>query len=145
MIAVIMETFEQIWESSRTNSLSWMYPMAVVCGSGVLIVACVITNPWARRLAKLGAIVGFSVLATEFSAREIHEKWRLRREWAELHPSQMTEDGYKALTVDGANRTVEPLMDGFKALSLLVCIAVALTVSRAWIATRRRNATGGMT
>ncbi len=117
--------------------------MAVVCGSGVLIMACVIRNRWARRLAKLVAIVGFSVLATEFSAREIHEKWRLRREWAELNPSQMTEDGYKAL--DGANRTLEPLTDGFKAISLLVCIAVALTMFRAWIASRRRNATGGMT
>tara|TARA_R110002167_G_C12574244_1_gene642863 strand:- start:109 stop:396 length:288 start_codon:yes stop_codon:yes gene_type:complete len=86
-----METFEQIWESSRTNSLSWMYPAATWCGAGILVAMSVIKNRWLRRIGKLAAIFGFALLATMFSAQEIQEKWRLRRERADLHPAQMTE------------------------------------------------------
>jgi hypothetical protein len=125
-----METFDQIWESSRTNSLSWMYPAAVWCGAGILIAISVIKNRWLRRIGKLAAIFGFAILATDFSAQEIYEKWRLRREWADLHPAQMTEDGLQALTVDGANLTLGPLIYGFQAFLVFAGIAVVLSVLR---------------
>jgi hypothetical protein len=135
-----METFDQIWESSRTNSLSWMYPAAVWCGAGILIALSAIKNRWLRRICKLAAIFGFAILATEFSAQDIHEKWRLRREWADLHPAQMTEDGMQALTVDGANLTLGPLIYGFQAFLVFVGVAVLLSVLRAVLRSRRKDA-----
>ncbi|TWT47872.1 hypothetical protein Pla22_52390 [Rubripirellula amarantea] len=131
-----METFDQIWESSRTNSLSWMYPAAVWCGAGILVALSVIKNRWLRRIGKLAAIFGFAILATEFSAQEIHEKWRLRREWADLHPAQMTEDGLQALTVDGANLTLGPLIYGFQAFLVFAGLAVVLSVLRVLLRSR---------
>ncbi|MCO8120360.1 hypothetical protein NHH03_01330 [Stieleria sp. TO1_6] len=134
-----METFDQIWESSRTNSFSWMYPAAVWCGAGILVALSVIKNLWLRRIGKLAAIFGFAILATEFSAQEIQEKWRLRRAWADLHPAQMTDDGSSALTVDGANLTLGPLVYGFQAFLIFVGIAVVLSVLRALLRIRREG------
>ena len=116
-----------------------MYPTAIWCGGGILVALSVITNRWLRRIGKLAAIFGFALLATEFSAQEIQEKWRLRREWADLHPTQMTEDGFSALTVDGANLTLGPLIFGFQAFLLFVAIAVVLSVLRALIESRRKG------
>lgn len=121
-----MESFEQIWESSRTNSLSWMYPTALWCGAGALVVLGAIGNRWLRRFAKLVVIAISSVLAVGFASQEIQEKWRLRREWAELHPERMTEEGYDALTVDGANMTLGPLIHGIQAFLLLAAVAALL-------------------
>ncbi len=132
-----MEPFAQIWDSSRTNSLSWMYPTTFWCGAGVLIALGLIKNRWLRQIGKLVVIAGCSVMATEFSSQEIQEKWRLRREWAEFHPAQMTEDGYHALTVDGANMTLGPLIYGFQAFLLLTAIAALLSILRKLILSRR--------
>ena len=118
-----------------------MYPTAIWCGGGILVALSVITNRWLRRIGKLAAIFGFALLATEFSAQEIQEKWRLRREWADLHPTQMAEDGFSALTVDGANLTLGPLIFGFQAFLLFVAIAVVLSVLRALIESRRKGTT----
>ncbi len=134
-----METFDQIWESSRTNSLSWLYPATIWCGVGILIALSVIKNRSLRRISKLAATFGFAILATEFSAQEIQEKWRLRREWADLHSAQMTEDGMQALTVDGANLTLGPLFYGFQAFLVFVGIAVVLSVLRALLTSRRND------
>lgn len=125
-----MESFEQIWESSRTHSLSWMYPTALWCGAGTLVVLCAIGNRWLRRFAKLVVIAIFSVMAVEFASHEIQEKWRLRREWAELYPERMTEEGYDALTVDGANMTLGPLIHGIQAFLLLAAVAALPWVLR---------------
>lgn len=117
-----------------------MYPAAIWCGGGILVALSVIKSTWLRRIGKLLAIAGFSLLATEFSAREIHEKWRLRREWADSHPAQMTEDGFSALTVDGANLTLGPLIYGFQSFLLFVVVTVVLSVLRALITTQRNTA-----
>lgn len=130
-LQILMETFEQIWQSSRVNSFTWMYQAALWCGCFVLVALGYIRNPRLRRSGKLAAIAIFSLLATESSAREIFEKWRLRREWADLHPQQMTEDASHALTVDGANLTLGPLIFGFKAFLLFLGMALVLSLLRA--------------
>ncbi|MCA9215468.1 MAG: hypothetical protein KDB27_20525 [Planctomycetales bacterium] len=135
-----MDTFEQIWDTSRSNSLSWMYPAAIWCGLAVLIALNVLRNRLLRRIAKLVAIGVFSMLATEFSAQAIHEKWRIRREWADLHPDQMTEAGLDALYADGANLTLGPVIFGFRAFVLFVGITVLLSLLRALITSRRTGA-----
>lgn len=138
-----METFEQIWETSRTNSLSWMYPTALWVGVGVLITLGFIKRPWLRRTGKLIAIAGFVFFATEFSAQEIQEKWRLRREWADRNPTQMTEDGLSALVADGANLTLGPLKNGFQAFLLFAAVTIALAILRALIVSRRNGTVSG--
>jgi hypothetical protein len=126
-----MDPFEQVWESSRTNAFSWGYPVVLYTGVGVLIALSVIRNEVFRRFLKAIAIFGLAIIATQWSSSEIEEKWRIRREWADAHPAEMTEDGYMGLTVDGANRAMGPLIYGFQAFLLFCIVAVALFVIRA--------------
>lgn len=125
-----METFDQVWESSRVNSWSWIYPTALWSGVGVLFLLSLM--PWVRlrRSAKIVAVLGFSLVAAEYSAQEIQEKWRIRREWALAHFDQMTEAQRNALTVDGANLTLGPLLDGRDAFFVFVAVAVVLSLVR---------------
>jgi len=125
-----METFDQIWETSRTNFWSWAYPVVLWSGVGALIVVSLIRHRWLRRSAKLILILGFSAVATVYSGREIQEKWKIRGEWAEAHPDQMTTDGWDALTADGANLTIGPVVYGFQTFSLFVVACAVLTVVR---------------
>lgn len=125
-----MDAFEQVWETSRHNSWSWGYPTALLLGIFVLIVFSFIRKSALRRPLKVVAILAYAFVATDFSAREIQEKWRLRGEWADTHKDQMTDAGWNALTVDGANLTLGPLIYGFQATVLLVAIAFVLFVIR---------------
>lgn len=135
-----MDSFEQIWESTRTNSLSWMYPWTLYCGVATIIALSIVSNAWLRRTAKLSVIAVFSALATHFSAQDIQAKWRIRRSWADSHPGQMTQDKLEALTVDGANLTLGPLIYGLQAFVLFTAVAVGLTILRSMIS-RRHKAT----
>ncbi len=74
--------------------------------------------------------MAFAFVATDFSAREIQEKWRLRGEWADSHKDQMSDADWNTLTMDGANLTLGPLIYGFQATVLLVAIAFVLFVIR---------------
>lgn len=132
-----METFEQIWESSRTNSASWTYAATLWSGACLLVALCVIKNHWLRGIGTLVVITVFSMMAIDFSMQEIQEKWRIRRDWADSHPAQMTEDGYHALAGDGANLTLGPLLYGFQAFLLFTGIAVVLSILRRVIVSRR--------
>ncbi|MEM9645581.1 MAG: hypothetical protein AAF989_11370 [Planctomycetota bacterium] len=132
-----MDAFEQIWESSRTNDYSWGYPAVLWAGVGVLIVLSLIRHDVLRRVLKVIAMGGLVMTAMEWSSSEIEEKWRIRREWADTHPAEMTEQGYEALTVDGANRLLGPLIDGAHAGLLFVGVAIALFVIR--VAIRKRS------
>ncbi|MCC9656288.1 hypothetical protein [Rhodopirellula halodulae] len=126
-----MNSFEQIWESSRDNAYSWGYPVVVGSGVCMLIILSVIRNDAFRRLLKLAVIFGLAILATYWSASEIHEKWRIRGDWADTHPEQMTPEGYEALTIDGANRALGPLIYGFQAFLIFGIAALILFVIRA--------------
>ena len=126
-----MDPFGQVWESSRTNAFSWGYAATLYAGVGVLIVLSVIQRYAFRRTLKAIAIFGLAIIATQWSASEIEEKWRIRREWADAHPAEMTQEGYMGLTVDGANRSLGPLIYGFQAFLLFCVVAIALFVIRA--------------
>jgi len=71
-----MDAVEQIWETSRSNSWSWAYPAVLLFGVTLLAALSFVRNPWLRRTAKVMAILVLGVLATEFSRREIQEKWQ---------------------------------------------------------------------
>ncbi|WP_149496156.1 hypothetical protein [Roseiconus lacunae] len=75
-------------------------------------------------------ILGFTPLTIQFSFFEIQEKWRIRRVWADANPTKMTKNGLHALTVDGANLTLGPLLYGLGAFLLFVVIAIALFIFR---------------
>ncbi|MCM2372632.1 hypothetical protein [Aporhodopirellula aestuarii] len=121
-----METFEQIWETSRTNDYSWGYSYVVWSGVALLVLLSLVRHKVIRRVLKLVVIAGGTMLATHWSAAEIHEKWRLRREWADMHPDRMTQDGMEALTIDGANLTMGPLIFGVGAIITLLGVATLL-------------------
>lgn len=131
-----MDAFEQIWESSRTNDYSWGYPAVVWAGVGVLVLLSLIRHDVLRRILKVVAIGGLAMMATQWSSSEIEEKWRLRAEWADANPAEMTEQGYEALTVDGANRALGPLIYGVQAGLIFVGVALVLFVIR--LAIRKR-------
>jgi len=132
-----METFDQIWQTSRTNSWSWAYPFVIWTGLGTLIALSLLRNRRLRRSAKIIAILGLSFAATEFAGREIQEKWRIRGEWADTHPGQVTADDRHALTVDGANLTLGPLIYGFQAFLMFMATSVFLAVVRIVVARTR--------
>lgn len=125
-----MDPFDQIWESSRTNDYSWGYPAVVWAGIGVLVLLSLIRHDVLRRILKVVAIGGLAMTATQWSSSEIEEKWRLRAEWADTHPAEMTEQGYEALTIDGANRALGPLIYGVQAGLIFVGVAAVLFVIR---------------
>ncbi len=125
-----MQTFEQIWESSRTNSWSWGYPTVVIIGVLLLIVSSCIRSPaWRRSLKVLISIV-LTILATEFAGREISEKWRLRQDWAAGQREQLTPAQQDALISDGANLTIGPLAAGVQAGFVFLCTGVVLYILR---------------
>lgn len=125
-----METFEQIWESSRTNSWSWGYPTVVISGVLLLIMSsCIRSSAWRRSLKVLTAIV-LTILATEFAGREIVEKWQLRHEWAATHREQLTPAQQDALISDGANLTIGPLAAGVQAAIIFLVLGVVLYLIR---------------
>lgn len=99
-------------------------------GVCALTVFSFIRNSVLRRVLKAVAIVAFAFVATDFSAREIQEKWRLRGEWADTHRDQMTDAGWDALTADGANLTLGPLIYGVLAMAIFVAAAIILFVIR---------------
>jgi hypothetical protein len=134
----MIETFEQILDSSRTNSWSWGYPIAVWSGVGVLLALSLIRHAWLRRAAKVIAILGLSFLATAFAGEEIQEKWMIRGAWADAHPDQMTSADIEALTADGANLLLGPVIYGLAAFGLYVIVAIALSMVR-FVATRFRR------
>lgn len=125
-----MQTFEQIWESSRTNAWSWGYPTVVICGVLLLIgLSCIRSATWRRSLKVLIAIV-LTILATDFAGREIIEKWQLRRNWAAAHREQLTPRQQDALITDGANLTLGPVFSGAQAAFIFLGTGVVLYILR---------------
>lgn len=144
-VRTAMDTFEQIWESSRTNRFSWAYPAVIWGGFAILIVLSLLRQRVLRRCAKLVAIFGLTAIAIEGAGREISEKWRLRREWAGANASQMTPEGENALTVDGANLTLGPLIYGFQAFIVLCVAALVISLIRSAINSRLPSTKPGHT
>jgi len=69
--SAIVDPFDQIWESSRTNDYSWGYPAVVWAGVGVLVGLSLIRHNVLRWILKVVAIVGLAMTATHWSSSEI--------------------------------------------------------------------------
>ena len=65
-----------------------------------------------RRFTKLLFLVALPIFATLTSSVEIERKWQLRREFTEENRESLTEDQAMAVTVDGANRLMGPVLEG---------------------------------
>lgn len=122
--------FEEVWEMSRSNSFTWGYPAAILCGGIVLVLFSRIPRSVVRRTLKVATILGFGYIAFDFSAREIAEKWSLRHEWGIANREHMTKAQQDSLFADGANRTLGPLIYGFEATAFLAGIALIQSVAR---------------
>lgn len=125
-----MDTFEQVWESSRNNSLSWLYPAMVGTGICLLVILSFMRNRLLNLFGTLLVLGGCTYLATGFAGQAIQEKWRLRKEWALAHPTQMTEQRQTALISDGANLTMGPLISGFQAFVVFTIVVGILYFAR---------------
>lgn len=121
-----MDTFEQVWETSQTNSWSWGYPATLWLGAIVICALALIHKTWIRRSLTVTAILAFTFLATELSSHEIQEKWRIRGEWAKANKDQLTDTDRSALQADGANLALAPFFYGFRAMLLFVAVSVAV-------------------
>ena len=65
-----METFDQIWESSRTSAWSRVYPTVLWAGVGLRIALSLFRTGWIRRASKIITILALTVVATEYAPRE---------------------------------------------------------------------------
>lgn len=87
-----MTEFEQVYEMSRHNAWSGYFLLAVLIGISALCgLAWIRISSW-RILANIIVILAFTWLAYHFAVLENEEKWRIRLEWAELHPDRLTEE-----------------------------------------------------
>lgn len=121
-----MSPFEQIWESSRTNSWSWGYPTVLTISIVILIALSFVPRPTLRHVAKILVIIACGFAATKLSFREIEEKWRIRTDWAERHNDTLSDAEREALTADGANRSLGPFLIGMQAVAWLTALCGVL-------------------
>jgi hypothetical protein len=132
--------FEQIWESSRTNSWSWGYPTALAVSIVILIALSFIPQPTLRHVAKVLVILACGFATIKLSAREIEEKWSIRWDWAQRHENTLSDAEREALTADGANRLLGPFSYGIQAVAWLFALCGVLYVLRKianWYGSRR--------
>ena len=93
-----------MWSGYTTSVLS--------CGIAGILLTALIPNRWIRRCGYLFVTLATAWIATEFASLEIEEKWRIRYAYTEKHRDVLSEDERFAVTVDGANRLVGPLIYG---------------------------------
>ena len=98
-----MDTFSQIWESSRHNAWSLAYPFVIVTGVFSVIVVSTIRSVAVRRCLLGLVFLVFAYLATEASFQSVSEKWRIRQEWTQAHFNELTEKQQETSVSDGAN------------------------------------------
>lgn len=120
-------TIAEIWELSRTNQYTWILPCVLFAGAIAILLSSIIKNNIARRIVKLVFVLVFTYVALEASSMAIREKWRIRHEWGRQNEASLTDRERGALTADGANLTMGPLIYG-GGYSLLI-FGVALIVS----------------
>jgi hypothetical protein len=132
--------FEQIWESSRTNSWSWGYPTVLTISIVILIALSLVPQPTLRHVAKVLVILACGFATIKLSAREIEEKWSIRWDWAQRHENTLSDAEREALTADGANRALGPFLIGMQTVVWLTALCGVLYVIRKivnWFGSRR--------
>ena len=125
-----VETFDEVWQTSLANSWSYAYPVVLWSGVTSLTLVSLIRHQWLRRAVTLILVLGLTVAATWSSSREIQEKWRIRSDWAYSHEDQMTAAHWDALTADGKDLLLGPLVNGFLACVLFIAVCTVLTLVR---------------
>ena len=125
-----MDTFSQIWESSRHNAWSLAYPFVIVTGVFSVIVVSTIRSVAVRRCLLGLVFLVFAYLATEASFQAVSEKWRIRQEWTQAHFNELTEKQQETSVSDGANLVVQPPVDGFFALMIFIGTAIVMRLVR---------------
>ena len=124
-----MDTFDTLWESSRTNSWSFAYPTVLFIGVVSLLLLQRIRKAGIRRWLLLVAMVGFFLISIEAASWSIVEKWNLRREWARDHSDQVSDAQRRGMANrDGANLTVAPVLAGFATLPVYFIAGVIAEV-----------------
>ena len=122
-----MRDFEVLWQSTKQNQFSYLYPEVVAGGVAILISLFLIRRPLIRRVLKVACIFLTAALAAVASNLEIEEKWRLRNEMS------LSDEQSRALTADGANRAIGPYAGGAAALAILAGIQLSATlISKLW-------------
>lgn len=134
-----MNTFEQVWESSRQNSWSWAYPTVVAFGALFLSLLSWLRNNWVRRTMKLLVVLIGVYLATDASSWEIREKWRIRQDWTSSNWDSMTESQQSSAMTDGANLVLGPLLFGAMAAFVLGLTSMVLFFVRQLILRRQAD------
>lgn len=109
-----MTPFEQMWETSRTNAFSGQTAMVNLIAIMLLLLVAFLPDRvyLVRWVINVAVVLGAAWISTEYASQEIDEKWRIRYEYADAHRTELTDDERLAVTVDGANRLLGPLMFG---------------------------------
>jgi hypothetical protein len=140
-----MTPFEQMWETSRNNAFSGQTTFVnLIAVMLLLLVAFIPHRVFLLRWVMSAVIVlAAAWITTDYSSREIEEKWRIRYEYAKEHETELTEDERHAVTVDGANRLLGPLMFGafatFKQCGIVLLVIFGFRYLTAMM--RRRDKT----
>ena len=126
-----MSDFEAMWQSTKHNQFSYLYPEVVAGGVVILICLFWIRRPLIRRILKVTCILLTAALAVAASNLEIEEKWRLRTQMSEK--MSLSDEQTKALAADGANRAIGPYAGGAAALAIIAGIQLSATlISKLW-------------
>ena len=134
-----------MWETSRNNAFSGQTTFVnLIAIMLLLFVAFIPHRVYLLRWVMSAVIVlAAAWITTDYSSREIEEKWRIRYKYAKEHEAELTEDERHAVTVDGANRLLGPLMFGafatFKQCGIVLLVIFGFRYLTAMM--RRRDKT----
>lgn len=109
---MLSDGLDAIWESSCHNDWSYALPLVLNIGTVVLIALALVPIKSLRWTLNVFAVLVMGYFAIEYSSKEIEEKWRIRNEWVQTNQDSFTEKEQSAVTVDGANRVLGPILIG---------------------------------
>lgn len=128
---MVAQSLESIWETSRTNDWSFALPLILNIGTAVLVAIAFVPVKGLRWMLSAIAIVAMGCFATEYASMEIEEKWRIRSEWVRDHEDSLTENEMSAVSADGANRVLGPLLiGGFSVVTRAAIVLTGLALAR---------------
>lgn len=119
-----METFDQVWESSRYNVWTWV--CYGICIAGIVGVFKICRPPISGvKVLKTVALIGMTSFAAFLvSGARTARKWEIRQNWVVTNMDLVTEEERSAAFADGANLIVGPHTDAMITLFVLLFTAV---------------------
>ena len=131
------QTLTEIWESSRSNQYSWILPVILIGGFAWFLILTKVKFIAVRRVTKIISFLILIYVAMIASSMQISEKWRIRHEWGHANESTITDRERRALTADGANLVMGPMIYGGGGGFLV--FSIALIISSFVIRKKKRN------